>query len=315
MGFIARRLLSAAITLVILSAAVFWVAAVLPGSIGRAILGREAKPEAVAQLNRELGADGPVLQRFVRWFWAAIGGDFGQSYKYRPQGVMDFLPEALAASLKLAVLTLCIVVPVSIVSGLIAALKQGRWPDRLLTLTGLTLAVTPEFVFGLALILIFAVHLGWLPSGGSPDGSVVDQLKVMILPALTLSAILFGYLARMVRAGAIEALQADYTRTATLKGLPRRTVLRKHVMRNALLPTIAVITSQTSYLLGGLLVTERMFSYRGLGLLIFDAATDRDVPMLLGGVFVVGALAMLMTLVGDVLTAWLNPRVRLGGGA
>lgn len=311
--YVARRLLSALLTLVLLSMAVFWVAAVLPGSVGRAILGREATPEAVDQLNRQLGAAGPIHERYFRWLSHALKGDFGQSYKFRPQGVMDYLPNALGASVKLAVLTLLIVIPISLVAGSIAALRQGTWIDRVITLTGLTLAVTPEFVFGLALILVFAVKLGWLPAGGSPDGSVFEQLQSMLLPALTLAAILFGYLARMVRAGTIDALSADYTRTATLKGLTRGEVIRKHVMRNALLPTIAVVASQVSYLLGGLLVTERMFSYRGLGLLIFDAAVDRDVPMLLAGVFVVGALSMLMTLLADVLTAWLNPRIRLGG--
>jgi peptide/nickel transport system permease protein len=134
----------------------------------------------------------------------------------------------------------------------------------------------------------------------------------MILPAITLSALLFGYIARMARAGTIEALAADYTRTATLKGLPRSVVLRRHVLRNALLPTIAVIATQMSYLLGGLLVTETMFNYRGLGLLIFQAAEERDIPMLMAAVFVVGAFSMTMTLLADVLTAWLNPRVRLG---
>jgi peptide/nickel transport system permease protein len=151
-----------------------------------------------------------------------------------------------------------------------------------------------------------------LPAGGSAKGSVVDQVKVLILPSITLTAILFGYLSRMARAGTIEALNADYTRTATLKGLPRRTVLRRHVLRNSLLPTIAVIATQMSYLLGGLLVTETLFNYRGLGLLIAEAANDRDVPMLMGAVFIVGALAMFFTLLADLTIAWLNPRVRLG---
>jgi peptide/nickel transport system permease protein len=134
----------------------------------------------------------------------------------------------------------------------------------------------------------------------------------MLLPALTLTAILFGYLSRMARAGAIEALNSDYTRTATLKGLPRHVVLRRHVMRNSLLPTIAVIASQMSYLLGGLLVTETLFNFRGLGLLVADAARGKDIPMLMGAVFIVGALAMTMSLLADLLIAWLNPRVRLG---
>jgi peptide/nickel transport system permease protein len=309
--YVLRRLGLALVTLIILSMVVFFVASVLPGSVGRAILGPFADRGAIAQLNRELGLDGPLHERYLRWIANALTGDFGESYKFRAP-VMDFLPTAFWASMKLALLTLFLVVPLGIIGGSIAALRQGRPADRIITISGLSLAVTPEFVVAIVLILFFAVRLDWLPAGGSPNGGVWDQIRVMILPALTLSAVLFGYIARMARAGTIEALAADYTRTATLKGLPRRTVLRRHVLRNALLPTIAVIATQMSFLLGGLLITETIFNYKGLGLLIAKAATDRDVPMLMAAVFVVGAFSMIMTLLADVLTAWLNPRVRLG---
>lgn len=310
--YILRRLGLALITLFILSVVVFMVSAVLPGSVGRAILGPFADQQAVDQLNAELGVDGPIFTRYVSWAGGAVRGDFGDSYKFRAP-VMDFVPTALFASIKLALMTLLLVVPLGIIGGTLAALRQGKASDRVITISGLSLAVTPEFVIGIVLILIFAVNLGWLPAGGSAKGSVADQIKVLVLPAVTLTAILFGYLARMARAGTIEALNADYARTATLKGLPRRTVLGKHILRNSLLPTIAVIATQMSYLLGGLLVTETLFNYRGLGLLISDAAGDRDIPMLMGSVFIVGALAMMFTLVADLLIAWLNPRVRLGG--
>ena len=310
--YILRRLGLALITLFILSVVVFMVSAVLPGSVGRAILGPFADQQAVDQLNAELGVDGPIFTRYVSWAGGAVRGDFGDSYKFRAP-VMDFVPTALFASIKLALMTLLLVVPLGIIGGTLAALRQGKASDRVITISGLSLAVTPEFVIGIVLILIFAVNLGWLPAGGSAKGSVADQIKVLVLPAITLTAILFGYLARMARAGTIEALNADYARTATLKGLPRRTVLGKHILRNSLLPTIAVIATQMSYLLGGLLVTETLFNYRGLGLLISDAAGDRDIPMLMGSVFIVGALAMMFTLVADLLIAWLNPRVRLGG--
>ncbi|CAB4362245.1 MAG: ABC transporter permease subunit [Actinobacteria bacterium] len=309
--YVLRRLGLAVITLFILSIVVFTVSAVLPGSVGRAILGPFADKRSVDQLNNELGVNGPLVNRYFRWVSHAVRGDFGNSYKYKSP-VMDFVSKALTSSLKLALLTLVIVVPLGVIGGTIAALRQGKALDRIITITGLSLAVTPEFVIGIVLILVFPVKLGWLPSGGSPKGAVLDQLKTMLLPALTLTAILFGYLSRMARAGAIEALNSDYTRTATLKGLPRHVVLRRHVMRNSLLPTIAVIASQMSYLLGGLLVTETLFNFRGLGLLVADAARGKDIPMLMGAVFIVGALAMTMSLLADLLIAWLNPRVRLG---
>lgn len=310
--YVLRRLGLALITLFILSVVVFVVASVLPGSVGRAILGPFADQASVDQLNAELGQDGSLVQRYFAWAGNAVTGDFGDSFKYR-KPVMDFVPTALWASVKLAAMTLIIVVPLGIIGGTVAALRRGTAVDRFITIAGLSLAVTPEFVVGIVLIIVFAVNLGWLPAGGSAKGSVWEQIQVLILPSLTLTAILFGYLSRMARAGTIEALDADYTRTATLKGLKRRTVLRRHVLRNSLLPTIAVIATQIAYLLGGLLVTETLFNYRGLGLLIFEAAGDRDIPMLMGAVFIVGALAMLMTLIADVLIAWLNPRVRLGG--
>jgi len=309
--YILRRLGLAVITLFILSMVVFLIASVLPGSVGRAILGPFANQQSVDNLNRELGLDGPLVSRYFKWFGNAVTGDFGTSYKFKAP-VVDYVWTALWASLKLAVLTILIVVPLGIVGGTMAALRKGKATDRVVTVAGLSLAVTPEFVIGIVLIVVVAVKLGWLPPGGSAKGSVLDQVKVLILPALTLTAVLFGYLARMTRAGTIEALAADYTRTATLKGLPRSVVLRRHVLRNSLLPTISVTAVQISYLLGGLLVTETLFNYRGLGLLIADAAGDRDIPMLMGSVFIVGAIAMFLNLIADVLIAWLNPRVRYG---
>lgn len=310
--YILRRLGLAAGTLVILSVIIFVIAAVLPGNVGRAILGPFADQNSVDLLNEELGLTGPIYERYWNWISGALHLDFGTSYQYRGTPVMDFIPDALWNSAKLAALTLLIVVPLGVIGGTFAALRQGRVADRVITVTGLTLAVMPEFVSGLLLVVLFAIQLGWFPASGSPEGNPWDQLQVMVLPALTLTAVLFGYIARMARAGTVEALAADYTRTATLKGLPRNTVIRTHVLRNALLPTIAVVASQTGYLIGGLLVTETLFNYRGIGLTVYTAAKGRDLPMMMAGVLVVGAIFMIVTLIADVITAWLNPRVRLG---
>ncbi len=311
--YVLHRLGLAAITLVILSMIVFLIASVLPGSVGRAILGPFADPASVLLLNQELGLDGPIYTRYLDWAAHALILDFGDSYQYRGSPVTDFLWTALWNSVKLAILILVIVVPLAIVGGALSALRQGRTTDRVVSVTGLTLAVTPEIVTGVVLISVLAVNLGWFPASTPPDAtSPLDQLHAMILPALTLVAVLFGYIARMARAGTIESLAADYTRTATLKGLPWSTVVRRHVLRNALLPTIAVIATQAGYLLGGLLVTETLFNYPGVGRLVYTAAKGRDIPMMMGGVITVGAIYMLLTLAADVLTAWLNPRVRLG---
>jgi peptide/nickel transport system permease protein len=181
-----------------------------------------------------------------------------------------------------------------------------------ITLTGLSLTVVPEFVTGIMLILIFGLWLGLFPvSANAPDGSsILTQLKYLFLPALTLVILLFGYIARITRAGTIESLDADYTRTAFLKGLPRRTVIRRHVLRNSLLPTIAVVATQTGYLIGGLVVIETLFNYPGMGRLIFTAATQKDFPLLESAVLIVGIGFLIATLLADVAYSLLNPRIR-----
>ena len=187
--------------------------------------------------------------------------------------------------------------------------------DRVVTVGGLSATVIPEFVSGIVLILVFAVFLGWLPgTATAPEGSsVFTQVRYLILPAICLVLVLFGYIARITRAGVIEALEADYTRTAILKGLPRSKVIRREVLRNALLPTIAVVATQVGYLIGGLVVVEVLFTYQGIGRLLFDAARNADFPLLAGGVLVVGAIFQAAMLLADLTYSWLNPRLRLGG--
>jgi len=181
-----------------------------------------------------------------------------------------------------------------------------------ITIGSLSLTVVPEFVTGIVLILIFGLWLGWLPvSANAPEGSgFFTELEYLLLPALTLTILLFGYIARITRAGTIESLDADYTRTAFLKGLPRRTVLRRHVMRNSLLPTIAVVATQTGYMIGALVVIERLFNYPGMGQLIFTAATKKDFPLLASSVLIVGIIFLVATLIADLLYSLLNPRIR-----
>jgi peptide/nickel transport system permease protein len=210
-----------------------------------------------------------------------------------------------------------IVVPISILGGVMAALRRGQLTDRIITVGGLSATVIPEFVSGIVLILVFAIWLGWLPgTAAAPPGSgLLTQLRYLILPAIPLVLVLFGYIAKITRAGVVEALDADYTRTAILKGLPRRQVIRREVLRNALLPTIAVIASQIGYLIGGLVVVEVLFNYQGIGRLLFDAAQKADFPLLAGGVLVVATAFQVAMLLADLAYSWLNPRIRLGGEA
>jgi len=224
------------------------------------------------------------------------------------------LGPALVNSLKLAALAFVICVPLSILGGVLAALRRGQFIDRAITITGLSLTAIPEFVSAIVLIVVFGVALKWLPvtAQTAPGSGFFTQVKYLLLPALALTMVLFGYIARMARAGTIEALDADYTRTAVLKGLSTRTVLRAHVLRNSLLPTIAVIATQTGYLIGGLVVIEKLFNYPGIGQRIYLAAQNKDFTMLEAGVMVVGIVYLVATLIADILYSVLNPRIRLG---
>jgi peptide/nickel transport system permease protein len=226
--------------------------------------------------------------------------------------VWDLLGPSLVNSLKLAAVAFVLVVPLSILGGVVAALKNGRFADRAITITGLSLTAVPEFVTAIVLIIIFGLVLKWLPvTATAPPGSnAATQVKYLLLPAFALVMVLFGYIARITRAGTIESLDADYTRTAYLKGLPTSTVVRRHVLRNSLLPTIAVVATQMGYLIGGLVVIEKIFNYNGIGQRIYTAAQYKDVTMLESGVLLVGIVYLVATLVADVLYTLLNPRIR-----
>ena len=313
-SYVLRRVGLALLTLFLLSIIIFFAGEVLPGNPGRAILGPFAAESAVKALDQQLGVNRPILTQYWAWLTGILHGDLGTSYQFRSP-VSTFLWPALGRSLKLAAVAFVIVVPVSIVGGVLAALYRGRLVDRSISVAGLSLSTVPEFVSGIVLIVVFAIGLKWLPvSANAPAGSSpLTQLRYLILPAIALVLILFGYIARMARAGTIEALDSDYVRTATLKGLPRSVVIRRHVLRNSLLPTITVIATQTGYLIGGLVVVETLFNYPGLGRLIFTAVTDKDFPMLEAGVLVIGVVYLLATLVADILYTVLNPRIRLQG--
>jgi peptide/nickel transport system permease protein len=309
--FLLKRLGLALITLFLLSVFVFIGAQVLPGNVARRILGPFADQSAVENLNHQLGTDRPLLTQYWDWITNFFQGDLGDSLAYHVP-VSTLVGDALVNSLKLAALAFVLVVPIAILGGIIAALKRDRAVDRVITLGGLSLSVIPEFVTGIMLILVFALWLDVLPvSANAPDNAdPLTQIKYLLLPAFTLVLVLFGYIARITRAGTIESLDSDYTRTAILKGLPRRTVVRRHVLRNSLLPTIAVVATQTGYLIGGLVVIETLFNYPGMGRLIFTAATQKDFHLLAAAVLIVGIVFLIANLAADLAYSLLNPRIR-----
>jgi peptide/nickel transport system permease protein len=308
-----KRAALSLITLWLLSAMVFAGGQLLPGDVARAILGPLADAHAIANLDRQLGLDRPLLIQYWDWISHFAMGNMGQSYSYRAP-VAPFVLAALGYSVKLGTVAFVLVVPLSIAGGVWSALHAGRLIDRIIGIIGLSATILPEFVTGIVLIMIFGIWLKILPISANwpPGAALPTQIYYLLLPSLPLVLVLFGYLARMARVGTLEALAADYTRTAVLKGLKPRAVLWRHVLRNALLPTITVTATQMGYLMGGLVVVETLFRYPGIGGLIYAAARDKDFPMLEGGVLTVGVIYTLAGLIADVSHALLNPRIRFG---
>ncbi len=309
--FLLRRLLLALLTIFLLSVLVFFATHLLPGNVAKKVLGPFADEASVKQLNHELGTDRPIPVQYWSWITHAFRGDLGKSYLYDVP-VTTKLRTAIGYSAKLATLAFVLIVPVSILGGVVAALRRDKRIDRIITIGGLSAAVIPEFVWAVFFILVFGVRLRWLPVGATPpDGAgIITQYKYLLLPALCLMMVLFGYIARITRAGVIEALDADYTRTAHLKGLPNRTVIRRHVLRNALMPTIAVVATQTGYLIGGLVAVETIFNYNGLGFLLQQAVRQRDYLLVQASVLFIGVLVVVSNVIADVLYTALNPRIR-----
>jgi peptide/nickel transport system permease protein len=310
--YVLRRLASAVVTLWILATIVFVVVNVLPGDVGRSVLGPFALKEDVAKFNHQIGTDRPLISQYFTSIRRVFTLDFGDSYQ-TGSAVKKIIFPALFRSGKLALLAFVITIPISIAAGIFAARRQDKVADRVVVNAGLATSSIPDFVTAAVLMSIFCVHwkLGHVFADPPHGTSVIGQLPYLLTPALALVVAYFGYIARMSRAGVMYGLQADYARTATMKGLSKGVVMRKHILRNALAPTITVISVQIGYLFGGIVGVEKVFNYHGLGSAIFSAITSHDIPVLQGAVLLVGIVYMVSTLIADVLIAFLNPRVRL----
>jgi len=309
--FILKRIGLALVTLFIVTTAIFFMTHILPGNAAERILGPFAERANVIALEKELGLDKPMYVQYWKWLSEALSGQLGDSVQYQSP-VSDLLLPAIGYSFRLAVMAFLIVVPLSIFGGIIAAINRGKAVDRVITVGGLSAAVIPEFVWAVLLVFVVGVKLEWLPVTAFPDDdtSIVQVIRHMLLPSIALVLVLFGYISRIARAGVIEAMDSDYSRTAVLKGLSKRQMINRHVLRNALLPTIAVIASQVPYLVGGLVAVEIVFNYPGFGSLLLQAVQYRDYPMLQAAVLIVGSVIVTMQLIADILFALLNPRIR-----
>ena len=307
-----RRLGLSLITLWLLASIVFIIVNVLPNDVGRTIAGPFAPQETVDAINERLGTNDPLPEQYLRAMRNLVTFDFGNSFQNR-QPVLPAIIAAIGRSGILAAYALLLTIPVAILAGLFAGRRRDRPADRAIVLAGVTLSSIPEFVIGTILVVVVGVQLRLLPVIARPpdNANVITYLSFLTMPALAMAIVYFGYIARMTRAGTIEVLESDYIRTATMKGLTTSQTMRRHVLRNALVPTVAVIGVQIGYLFGGIIGVEKIFNYNGMGQLMLMAAQRKDIPMLTAGVIVIGLVYMLATLTADLIIAWMNPRVRL----
>lgn len=310
--FALRRLALSLVTLLILIFVVFLLTYATPGDTARRLAGPFAPQERVDALNEQLGLDDPALVQFGNLLQSVVTLDFGNSFRDQNVTVMEFVGPALWNSTKLVLFALLLTLPISIAAGILAARRRDSVIDRSIVNAGLASASIPDFVSGVILQYVIGVRLGWLPSIAQPpdDAGAIGQFEYLLLPALAIVAVYFGYIARVARAGMMTALDADYTRTAYMKGLGSGTVIRRHVMRNGLQPTVAVTGTQIAYLFGGLIGLERVFNYPGLGRLILSSAELPDFPVLQASVLMVAIIFMACSFGADLLIAWMNPRAR-----
>jgi len=311
--FITRRLVFFLFTLILTSIIIFTLTRVLPGDVARTMLGREASQAQVESLRQELGLDRPLLMQYVDWASSFARGDWGRTFSRPRQEILGLVLRRTLNSARLAVLTLMIAVPLSILLGVIAGLNESRLPDNIISILALTMASVPEFVTGILLINIFALGLGWFPASSAvrSDAALFEALPSMWLPALTATLVLIAYISHLTRASVIQEVKKEYVRTAALKGLPQRTVVFRHVLCNALIPTITVIATSTGWLISGLVVTEFVFGYPGLGRLLMFAIEKRDLPTVQAIVMVTVITILVANFVADILYAAINPRIKL----
>ena len=312
--YIAKRLFLSLVTLWLLTTIVFLMVKLLPGDPARSLSGPQAPEASVEALRVKLGLKDPTLSQYWRVLKGLLTFDFGNSWKNQRTEVWSgLLAPALFRSAKLAGLALLITAPLAITAGVIAARKRDTLIDRGIVMIGLATSSIPEFVTGALLAVVLGLNFHVLkPIATIPKGaSVVTQLHYLLLPALAMAIVYFGYIARMMRAGATRGLERDYARTASMKGLTDGQVMRRHVLRNALAPTITVMSVQIGYLFGGILGVEVVTNYPGLSTVILNASISKDLPVLQFAVIVIATIYMASTLLADITIAWLNPRARI----
>ncbi len=309
--FSIKRLLSTLPTLFVVTVIVFAIVRVLPGNPARLLLGEEATPQLVAELTHQMGLDRPLPIQYASWLVGILQGDFGRSIKDN-MSVGKLILEKLPTTLELAVLATLVSVLIALPAGIVTAAKRGGFTDGLITVLALSGVSLPNFFLGILLIYLFSIQLNWIPPSGymTPLENPLENLRLMLLPAITLGLGTAGALTRFLRGAMLEVLGQDYVRTARAKGVLGRIVLYRHALRNALIPVVTIFGLQLGGLLGGAVITEQIFSIPGFGRLIVDAVFTRDFPVVQGIVLVSAIAIFLVSFLVDLIYAAIDPRIR-----
>ncbi len=305
------RLLVALLTLVIVSFVVFAATTILPGDVVEVLLGQAATPEAVKGLRTAMHLDDPALVRFGRWFAGLLSGDLGVSYANR-MPITELISKRLVNSLELAGVTALFSVPIALTLGITAAMWRGSVYDRAVSVLSIGVISVPEFMVATAGVLLFAVHLRWLPALSiARDVSTVGELlRVYAMPVMTLAFVISAQMIRMTRAAVVEALDTPYAEMAALKGASRTRVVLRHALPNALGPIVNAVALSLSYLLGGVIIVETIFNYPGVAKLMVDAVATRDLPLIQSCAMIFCIVYLVLITTADIIAILSNPRLR-----
>jgi len=316
LAFLARRLATGAVALLLASILVFGAVQVLPGDVAQVVLGRTATPDRLSAVRADLNLNDPVPVRYVHWLEGVATGDLGNSSAALAQGqtlpVWDAIRTPLRNSLVLAVLTLLIFVPLCIVLGTVAALRAGRRSDHAISITSLALSSLPEFLVGTLLIVVFFTQLDLLPpvSTIGPGQTPFSNPKELVLPVLTLLAVSVAFGTRLLRASIIDVLREDYVAMARLNGLRERRVIWRYALRNALAPSVQILAQMIQYLIGGIIITESVFNYPGVGSALVQAVLVRDPQVVSVVAMILAAIYIVVNVLADLAIVLLVPRLR-----
>jgi peptide/nickel transport system permease protein len=310
-SLLTARLLVALLTLVIVSFVVFAATSILPGDVAEVLLGQAATPEAVKGLRTAMHLDDPALVRFGRWLFGLASGDLGVSYANR-MPIAQLIGGRLLNSLKLAGVTALFAVPVALTLGITAAMWRGTWYDRVVSVLTIGVISVPEFMVATSAVLLFAVHLKWLPalSIARDVQGLGEMLRVYAMPVMTLAFVISAQMIRMTRAAVVEALDTPYAEMATLKGASRTRIVLRHALPNALGPIVNAVALSLSYLLGGVIIVETIFNYPGVAKLMVDAVATRDLPLIQTCAMIFCLVYLVLITTADLIAILSNPRLR-----